>query len=503
MRDAPQAVVLGGGIAGLATARLLARHFDRVLVIERDRRADVESPEDAFAGWMRPGASQFQHSHAFLARARLVLLAHLPDVLDRLRAEGVPEMPLAETTPPGLRLPPRADDEDVVLLACRRATLEWALRESVRAWPNVELREGARVAALDGVGHDGGRPRVTGVRLADGTAVPADLVVDATGRRSRAPEWLAALGAPRPEEQDGDAGLVYFTRFYRRASGDGPQATTGLVAGDLGWVKLAVFPGDAGTFSITVGAPAEDEALRALVDPECFERFLAAFPSVARWRRPQVSAPIAGHATPVLVMGVLRNRRRRFVDAGGPLAPGFVALGDAAYHTNPIYGRGATMALVQAALLDEALGIYGADVRAVARHLERRSERELGPFFDAALAADRTRLGATPGFAPTDVRAWLVRAADRAMGWFLQRGLLPAMRVDPVVFRALMRIFNMLEPPESLLRRPELVVRSLAVLGRVIAGREPTPRIRTVSRAAAIAHFAADPRAPRRAGGPA
>jgi 2-polyprenyl-6-methoxyphenol hydroxylase-like FAD-dependent oxidoreductase len=265
-----------------------------VLVIERDRRADVESPEDAFAGWMRPGASQFQHSHAFLARARLVLLAHLPDVLDRLRAEGVPEMPLAETTPPGLRLPPRADDEDVVLLACRRATLEWALRESVRAWPNVELREGARVAALEGVGHDGGRPRVTGVRLADGTAVPADLVVDATGRRSRAPEWLAALGAPRPEEQEGDAGLVYFTRFYRRASGDGPQATTGLVAGDLGWVKLAVFPGDAGTFSITVGAPAEDEALRALVDPECFERFLAAFPSVARWRRPQVSAPIAG-----------------------------------------------------------------------------------------------------------------------------------------------------------------------------------------------------------------
>jgi hypothetical protein len=49
-----------------------------------------------------------------------------------------------------------------------------------------------------------------------------------------------------------------------------------------------------------------------------------------------------------------------------------------------------------------------------------------------------------------------------------------------------MRIFNMLEPPEGLLRRPELVVRSLAVLGRVVAGREPTPRIRTVTRAAAI-----------------
>ena len=111
------AIVLGGGIAGLAAAGLLARHYRRVVVLERDVRARVASPDDAFAGWERSGVPQFRHSHAFLARARLVLLAHLPDVLDRLRAVGVPEMPLADTTPLGLTLPPRVDDEDVVLLA--------------------------------------------------------------------------------------------------------------------------------------------------------------------------------------------------------------------------------------------------------------------------------------------------------------------------------------------------------------------------------------------------
>src|SRR5262245_34890123 len=132
------AVVLGGGIAGLAAARLLRRHFERVVVLERDQRPEVEGPEDAFSRWERAGAPQFRHSHAFLARARLVLLAHMPDVLDQMRDVGTREITLAETVPPGLAMPPRDDDEEVVLLACRRATCEWALRESVRNRPGIE-----------------------------------------------------------------------------------------------------------------------------------------------------------------------------------------------------------------------------------------------------------------------------------------------------------------------------------------------------------------------------
>ena len=159
------AVVIGGGIAGLAAARVLARHYARVVVLERDRRGPVASPEEAFTGWERPGVAQFRHSHAFLARLRLLLLAHFPDVLDRLRDVGAREIGLAEAAPPGLVVAPRADDEDVVLLACRRATFEWALRASVVDRPGIELREGARVAGLVGTASDGARPTVTGVRL--------------------------------------------------------------------------------------------------------------------------------------------------------------------------------------------------------------------------------------------------------------------------------------------------------------------------------------------------
>src|SRR5512144_792773 len=156
------AVVLGGSVAGLAAARLLARHFSRVVVLERDSRPDVAIAEAAFAVWDRPSVPQFRHSHAFLARLRLILLAHMPEVLDRLRGAGVREIELAETVPPGMPWAPRPDDEDVVLLACRRATFEWAMRESVRALPNVDLREGVMVGGLVGTQTDGRRPHVTG-----------------------------------------------------------------------------------------------------------------------------------------------------------------------------------------------------------------------------------------------------------------------------------------------------------------------------------------------------
>src|SRR5437867_3590341 len=231
--DNPPAIVLGGGIAGLAAARLLTRHYGRVVVLERDTRPDA-APDAAFGAWVRRGVPQFRHSHAFLARLRLVLLAHLPEVLDRLRSLGVRELGLAELVPPGVTLSPEEGDEEVVLLACRRATFEWALRECVRGRPGVELREGVSVAGLSVAARDGRRPSVTGVRLTDGSVMRAALVVDATGRRSRAPAWLGAIGAPLPRELCADTGTFYYTRFYRRRHGRAPRGTTGLVAGHLG-----------------------------------------------------------------------------------------------------------------------------------------------------------------------------------------------------------------------------------------------------------------------------
>jgi 2-polyprenyl-6-methoxyphenol hydroxylase-like FAD-dependent oxidoreductase len=486
----PPAIVLGGGIAGLGAARLLGRHYPEVLVLERDVRDEVHHVEDAFRSWERGGVPQFRHSHAFLARVRLTLLAHMPEVLDRLRLAGVREIGLHESTPPGMTLRPRPDDEDVVLLACRRATFEWALRESVRTRPGVELREGVHAAGFTTTRGPGERPWISGVRLDDGTELAASIVVDALGRRSPTPAWLAAAGITTPRERTFETGIFYYTRFYRVRRYDlAPQGTTGLVAGDFGWVKIAVFPGDHDTFSITIGPPVEDQSLKRLAEPEQFERFVSAFPQIAPWRAPGVSEPIHGPETPVLVMGQLRNRLRHFVDAGGPVAPGLFVIGDAAYHTNPIYGRGCPTALAQAALLDESIARHRADPIAAARHLHDASERELRPFWDAAVASDRRMRGHGP-LDLTNPRAVLAAIAMQAFGWFIDHGILPATRADPVVFRGLLRVFHMLDAPEKLTADPTLVLRALPVLARVLGGMPPPQVHKPVRREDALARLA-------------
>src|SRR5262249_44645263 len=154
-----------------------------------------------------------------------------------------------------------------------------------------------------------------------------------------------------------------------------------------------------------------------------------------------------------------------------PIASGFVAVGDALYHSNPIYGRGCPSALMTAELLDEALGRHPDDAHAMARHYHTACEAQVRPFWDAAVASDRRMPG--NGRPITSSRAALIAMAEEAFGWFVDRGVVPATRVDPVVFRGLLRAFHMLDTPDGLLRNPELVVRALPVLARVLRGDGP------------------------------
>ncbi|HET6303524.1 MAG TPA: NAD-binding protein [Myxococcota bacterium] len=463
-------IVIGGGAAGLAVALALSREGCEVEVLEGDATPLPASPMQAFERWDRRGAPQVWHSHAFLARLRNLLLARLPDFHAALLEHGAYEVRFGSDLPPTLRdFRPEPGDEELVLLACRRITFEWVARRLVESARHVRWHSGARVEGLVGeLDAATGLPRVVGVRVrGDGGAWEsrADLVVDASGRRSKLPRWLAGIGAAPVEEESEDCGIFYCSRFHRLRPGGHPPSSATLVGADLGYMKYAIFPGDSGIFSVTLAASPEDEPLRAILRPRAFDAAARALPALRAWLDPARSEPVS----PVRGMRNLRNRRARFVRGGEPVALGVHAVGDAAIHTNPLYGRGCTLAFVHAYALLDALRAHPADPVARARAFHEATERELGPWYTAAREQDREarrvaaaqRAGEEPD-APVSSDPG-ARIDPRAfMRSVIREGLLPALRTDAAVLRAFVRSFNLLSAPDALVADP-------AVFGRILA----------------------------------
>jgi 2-polyprenyl-6-methoxyphenol hydroxylase-like FAD-dependent oxidoreductase len=456
-------VVIGGGVAGLGAAMTLADAGFDVTVVERDEVTLPATPDDAFDSWPRRGAPQVRHSHAFLALLRNLLRDRHPALLSDLLAAGATELRFTERLPDTMTdTSARPGDEDLVALACRRTTFEWVLRRDALEARGVRIVQGA----VEGLVTDGGG-RVSGVRLEGGLgSLGAGWVIDASGRRSPLPAWAAAIGAPPLGEREEDTGIVYSSRFYRLRSDAALPPVVGMNAGDLGYVKFAVFVGDNDTYSITFGVPAEDAELRALLREPGFTTAARAIPALEPWVDPAIAEPITG----VEVMARLLNRSRRFLVDGAPVVTGLLAVGDAHTCTNPLYGRGCSLGFVSAHLLAEALASDGGDPLAAALAYESAMRREVHPWYRSAVAQDRQDRSGRGLEVPDDAEGDLTGGAAAASALdpesvrsLLRDGLFPAARTDPVVFRAFLRTFNLLDPPERIMQDGDLLARVFTV----------------------------------------
>jgi 2-polyprenyl-6-methoxyphenol hydroxylase-like FAD-dependent oxidoreductase len=470
-------VIIGGGVGGLTAALAFGRAGHPVTVLERDPLPPTADAEEAFVAERR-GAPQVHQTHGFLARLQVTLRERFPDVLADLLAAGGSTLPMTRNLGA-----PQPGDEDLQVIITRRTTFEWVLRKAVVAQEGVDLLTGTGVAGLvAGPTAADGTPVVAGVRLEDGTALEAGIVVACTGRRGDVPGWLGELGVAVPETVH-ESGLMYLTRWYRTPDVEVPHDAK--LGGDLGFVKFLGIPGDGGTLSVTLAVRTADADLRAaLSDAERFDQACRLLPGPDLFFAGGPMEPIGG----VRPMTGLLNRLRRFVDdEGRPTVHGFHAIGDAHTTTNPLYGRGCSLAAVQAVLLLDAAAAHPGDAAGRSAAYEAACAREVEPWFDASVQMDR--MGADPsgrggfggGGASEDPAARGIAAVFAAAA------------TDPILGRALARFMNLLTTPAELMSDG-------AVLGRmaeVMADPEayPVPKQEGPSRGDLLESLAASPAA--------
>jgi len=441
-------VIIGGGICGLGAALLLARDGHDVTVLEHDADPLPESPQAAWERWERKGVAQFRQPHNFMPGLRLLLEAELPDIQDALGRAGACRFDLINPLPPVFTdRAPRPIDEKLWTFNARRPVGEWVFADGAQRTPGLTIRRGVTVAGLlTGSSTAAGIPHVAGVRSTSGEEFRADLVVDATGRQSRSPQWLAAIGAREPYEEQEDCGFTYYTRFF---SGSLPQRRASSLM-PLGSISLLTLPSDNDTWSVTVFVATGDQPLKNLRHDEQWTRVLRACPLHAHWLD---GRPI----TPVLPMSGIADRYRRFLVDGAPVVTGFVAVADAWACTNPSAGRGLTVGFLQALRLRDSLRVAGDNPRALVEEFDRRTETEITPWYRAQIAVDRARFAEMGAHREGREPAAPENELARRIG-----SLMSLLGADPDLFRSALEYIGTITPVQDILERPEVGERMTA-----------------------------------------
>ncbi|MFJ1865849.1 NAD(P)/FAD-dependent oxidoreductase [Streptomyces sp. NPDC088097] len=439
-------LVIGGGVAGLATALLAARRGHTAELFERDTRAPGTALDRDFFDWRRPTVPQASQPHALLGAARQVLRTELPDVhaeMLRLGARERSELDWFEDRPPA-----RPGDEDLVMIQARRIVLESALATALRAERGVVARYGEPVTglvALTGSASDG--VRVTGVTTRCG-AYEGDLVVDAAGRRGGTERLLADAGCRPGTVERHRTGLAYFCRWYRLPPGmeEGPRRPWNVTGG--AFAGCAVFPADNAVFAVTLFVHVEDPTRGALRDPAVFEAAARAFPPGEAWLG-LGAEPLSG----VLATASLDNRWSALADERGPVVRGLVPVGDALTHTNPTLGQGTSLALWAARRVAQTAHEDPGSARFANAHHDW-AVRTLKPWFDFQVVAD-SAIGER--FAARAGRTGTAREVAALFDCALE---------DPEVMRARARVRHLVGLPGRVYGEPAVRIRVAHWLAR-------------------------------------
>jgi 2-polyprenyl-6-methoxyphenol hydroxylase-like FAD-dependent oxidoreductase len=427
------AIVIGASMAGLVTARVLSAHFERVTVFDRDVLPDEFEP--------RNGVPQGRHGHGVLASGFRALNALFPGLEPELVAAGaVPGDVVGNLRWYQHGYYKAKFQSGLAGAVLSRPLLEGVVRRRVQALPNVRIVDKCHVTALVA---DPDRRRVIGVRIRQPGETPvaytADLVVDASGRSSRSPEWLAELGYDPPAIEEVTILHGYTTRTFRRRPGD-LDGDVGAIIGPkpprLRAGFMLAMEGD--RWMVTVGGWMGDHAAP---DPEAYLEFARSL------ERPDIYDVIkrAEPLTELVSYKFPSNLRRRY-ERLRRFPTHYLVIGDAVCSFNPFYGQGMSVAAEEALALEACLTRARA-IEDLPRPFFKAASRLIDAPWTIAAGSDFAFPGVTGPRPP----------ANGLINWYLDRVHRVA-SVDQSVCGTFFEVANLVRPTSALFN-PRLVAR--------------------------------------------
>jgi 2-polyprenyl-6-methoxyphenol hydroxylase-like FAD-dependent oxidoreductase len=429
-----RAIVIGASLAGMVAAQVLRDHFDEVVIVERDHVSKGPEP--------RSGVPQSRHIHVLLVRGARILEELFPGFREELIEAGAPVVDWPSEV---LWLAPagwvQRTGAPFEMLSPSRDVLDWTVRTRVLSGAGVSLLDRHDATGLVASGQP---RRIGGVNVrsrVDGTDtdLEAALVVDASGRDSHAPAWLAALGYPPVRESVVNAFLGYSSRVYAPPDGIEVDWKAIVLTSRPPEAKRAgvLFPLDGGRWHVTLVGTGHDY-------PPTDE---AGFVEFAQTLRSPILHDVLAEATPLTsISGYRRTENQlRHYERMASMPDGFVVLGDAASAFNPVYGQGMSVAGLAGIALREWLQTGGTS----AAFQKRLADTVATPWLLAT--SEDFRFPTTEGGKPGPMTRLMHRYIDRVIA---------VATMDNIVLDTFIGVVHLIRPPSDLFR-PEVAARVL------------------------------------------